>query len=306
MRGAFITYILFFICLKAQNSFHLSSYNIYQPIINPASMVKYAPQTFVALHKSQWTGINDAPNTQVFASQFEINTKMKWGVQFLRDQIGVNKKYELTIPYAYGLEFSNDQSLFFSLSPVVNMLQSNFSEIRTITSNDPNFSYDTKIGVSPNVKLGIYFEAQNFYIGYAVPNLLNNSFSYKANRLKLTSQFDINTINHLIHGGYTFLINENLNLNLSSLIKIIPNQPLQVDLNSQLLIKESIGIGINYRTSQELFLSLNFQLIETIKLCYAYGYNFGPIKKYAFGDHEILLIIELSKKKRITPISPRY
>ena len=73
------------------------------------------------------------------------------------------------------------------------------------------------------------------------------------------------------------------------------------------MYKKKIGVGGAFRSSQEVSLLLNYQLVPELKLGYAYDLNFGIIGNYSTGTHEVMLIYNLVSDKKIPIIEvPRF
>ncbi|MBL4624033.1 MAG: type IX secretion system membrane protein PorP/SprF [Flavobacteriales bacterium] len=81
---------------------------------------------------------------------------------------------------------------------------------------------------------------------------------------------------------------------------------MQFDLNSQVVYKKLVGMGVSYRTSREIFAMINYKLFETWKLGYSYEFNLGKIGKYSTGSHEVILIYQFNPPKEPIVSVPRF
>jgi hypothetical protein len=107
-----------------------------------------------------------------------------------------------------------------------------------------------------------------------------------------------------LSGGISKNLDNNLILSGSSLVKINPNAPVDIDVNLN-LEHEKFGVGISYRTKREVLLSGNISLSENIKFGYCYHSYFNITNAYLDG-HEIYILYRYSKKKTVKFQSPRF
>ena len=158
----------------------------------------------------------------------------------------------------------------------------------------------------PNFKFGAYYFKDKFYIGITSPNLLKNRITF-GTELESSTEFDVSNMHFYLHSGYQFELNDELDLMTSVLLKNVSGAPLQVGLNAQVVYQEKIGVGLAYRTSKEISVLANYQLIPELKLGYAYDFNLGQIGRYSSGTHEIMLIYNLVADRKFPIIAvPRF
>lgn len=289
----------------AQNQFHMTQYMVHQPFLNPASMGMYGNMNGSIFYKNQWVGFEGAP--QLIGFNFNspfLNESNRAGLTVVNDQIGVNSNTDVALSYAYTLKTGTSSTLSFGLTASMRLVQSDFSEIST-TIVDPEFQSNTPTLVMPNFKFGTYFRTEKFYVGIALPNLLKNEIIY-SNEFSGNTSFDLSDWHFYLHSGYSWEINENLDLNSSVLFKHVSGAPFQVDINSILAIKKKFGFGFNYRTSQELSGLLRFRLNPMLEFGYAYDFNFSELANFSSGSHELMLIFDIYGKDKTPSAQPRF
>ena len=305
-----LTCMMFIVSLStlAQNQYHMSQFMLHQPFINPAAQGSYSNLNGALFYKTQWTNFVGAPEI----AGFNINTplgktqKNAIGLTLVKDKVGVNNNYDVSGNYSYHVKTGEKSFLSLGLGASIMMMQSNLGNVHTIMTDDPVFSGNTRVFFMPNFKLGAYYFADNFYVGLATPNLLKNRITF-GSELESSTEFDSKNIHLYFHSGYQFFINETVDLMTSVLVKHVSGAPIQFGLNAQAVYKKKIGVGGAFRSSQEVSLLLNYQLIPELKLGYAYDLNFGIIGNYSTGTHEVMLIYNLVSDKKIPIIEvPRF
>jgi type IX secretion system PorP/SprF family membrane protein len=291
----------------AQNQFHLSQYMVHQPFINPASMGAFDNLNGALFYKNQWVGFDGAPKLQGINLNSPVgNGKNLVGFTFVNDKIGVNSQMEMSGSYGYRMKTSDKSHLTLGLSATMRMIQSDFANVETSVV-DPLFQANSPTLIMPNFKFGAYFNTDNFYVGFAMPNLLHNDIQYNGGEFVGETSFDIQQTHFYLHSGYRYAINEKLDLNSSVLFKQVAGAPFQTDINVLLEFNKRFGIGTSFRTSKEIIALAQFRINSMFKLAYAYDYNLGELNNYSSGSHEIMLILDFkgnSKKPAIE--APRF
>lgn len=291
----------------SQRSFQLSQYMLHQPFVNPASMASYQGLNGAIVHRSQWVGFDGAPVTQGIS----VNSPIKdgnnsVGLTIVHDQIGLNRDISISGKYAYKFQVATNQYFSLGLDASIRMLQSNLADATVNDPGDEVFSSNTPTFMAPNFSFGAYYFKNRFYIGAAVPNLLANKIGYTS-AYSLTTAFDASELHYYVHSGYKFIVNSNIDLNTSVLLKAVSGAPLQGDINFQFEFNKKFGIGVSYRTSKEIIGLVSFSVIKPLKIAYAYDYNMSETAQFSTGSHEIMLLFDFYQPK-IAPIIdlPRF
>jgi len=287
----------------AQNTQHQSQYMLHQALINPAQTVTYNSLNAAVFYKNQWSGFSGAPTTQGFS----IGKPFKgynsaWNAQLFHDKIGVNNSYQIGGGYAYKFQINENIRIGFGLGAYLNMQQSNFAEVHTTVSGDPVYEANTKTIVMPNFRFSTYLYSDQYYVGFAVPNLLKNRVSFSGGETGLT-EFDINDMHAFIHAGYKLELSRDLELWPSILVKHVVGTPVQIDFNANARFAEKVGFGLSYRTSQEVVLMANYNIKEELMIGYSYDVSFSDLSIFSSGSHEIMLTYKI--RSSANPDKPR-
>lgn len=289
-----------------QSQFHMTQYMVHQPFINPASMGMYDNMNGSIFYKNQWVGFDGSPQLIGFNFNSPVGgLSNRLGLTVVNDQIGVNSNTDISGSYAYTLKIKNQMTLSFGVAASLRLAQSDYADVET-NIVDPEFQANTPTLAMPNFKFGTYFRAKNFYVGIALPNLLKNSIEYSTDFSGKTS-FDFSDWHFYLHSGYSWNINENLDLNSSMIFKHVSGAPFQLDISTVFAIKKKFGVGINYRTSNDLAGLLRFRLNPMLEMAYAYDFSFSEIRDFSSGSHEIMIIFDIyNKDQKPDQAMPRY
>ena len=288
----------------AQNELHYGMYMMHQPLFNPAAASSYTSLTAAALYKNQWVGYDGAPTISAFNILKPIKNSTV-GLTVTNDQVGINNNTSISGFYAYKLQLGGSSRLAFGLGATVNMLQSDLGGVSISDENDPTYSSgSTEMILQPNFKFGTYYFNNKFYIGLAIPKILNNKLTNQGK--EGSTGFDVNNVHYYLHLGYRFELDPKSDINVSSLIKQVNGASLQYDINVQYEYLKKFGVGVSYRSSKDILGILSFQLLPALKLAYAYEYGLGEIGNYSSGSHEVMLIYQFVPTKKTIISAPRF
>ena len=73
------------------------------------------------------------------------------------------------------------------------------------------------------------------------------------------------------------------------LLKYNPFTKVQADLYAKLMLKERIGVGVGYRSSDVIMGMLQCRVNEQLKIYYSYDFDTGSMGTYKNGSHEVVL-----------------
>ncbi|TDS17117.1 type IX secretion system PorP/SprF family membrane protein [Maribacter caenipelagi] len=274
--------------------------------VNPAYAGSRGELSIVALHRSQWVGLDGAPTTQTLNFHTPVSDHVGLGLSVVNDEIGngTNQDTYIDAVFSYTVITSEEGKLSFGLKAGGHLFNVDFTKLRNYgaESNLPNI--DNKF--SPNFGAGIYYHTDRFYAGLSVPNFLQTEHfdSSDTNSSSLIAQ---ERMNFYLITGYVFDLNTNVKLKPAALIKAVKGAPLQVDLSANFLFNDKFSLGAAYRWDAALSVLFGFQLNDQLMLGLAYDKEVTDLGATRFNDgsFEFMLRYEfLNKYRRV--ITPRF
>lgn len=173
-------------------------------------------------------------------------------------------------------------------------------ELRDAYPDDPAI-YGIKDRWSPNIGLGVYWHTNKWYVGLSAPRVLTTDLN-KEDNIKALER-----VSYYLTGGYVFTVSENTKFKPAFLVKATNGAPVSYDLTANFLFNEKLWLGAAYRFNESAgaFGALaDFQVSKQFRIGYAYEHPISDIRPFSGGTHEILLMFEVFKSKRVK--SPRY
>ncbi len=305
--------LLFFVAtihgLFAQQDAQYTQYMYNTLSVNPAYAGSRGQLTFAGLYRSQWVGLDGAPETFTLNLHSPIrNSRLGYGVSIVNDNIGdgVVQETYLDAVMSYTIDVSMDAKLSFGLKVGGNMLSLDFNKLRNFDQEVvAQNNIDNRF--NPNFGLGVYYHTDKFYAGLSAPNVLESEYFDNDNSDGSVNFLSAERINFYLITGYVFDVSPDLKFKPALLTKAVSGAPLQLDLSSSFLFADKFSFGAAYRWDAAVSGLVGFQLTEQLMVGLAYDRETTELGGTQFNDgsFEIFLRWELLKRFQRT-VSPRF
>ncbi len=290
---------------KAQQDAQYTQYMYNTIVVNPAYAGSRGVLSFAGLYRTQWVGLDGAPNTFTLNLNTPVSERVGVGLSVINDEIGEGTSQETYIDasFSYTIPTSDSGKLSFGVKAGGHFLNIDFSRLANFgaETNLPNI--DKKF--SPNFGAGVYYHTEKFYAGLSVPNFLETEHFDESG---LSNSFLAEErINWYVISGYVFDLNPDLKFKPAVLLKAVKGAPLQADLSANFMLNNKFTLGAAYRWDAAVSALFGFQLTDQLLLGLAYDRETTRLGNASFNDgsFEIMLRYELlTKYKKV--ITPRF
>jgi len=268
--------------------------------INPAYAGSRGVLSIFGLHRSQWIGMEGAPETNAFSLNMPFSqTNIGAGLSFVNDQIGPTDENTISLDLSYSIKTSEKYKLSFGIKGTGNFFNLDSGKLKPAFASDPKLQ-NLKNNFTPNFGAGIYFHSNVFYAGISVPNFFER-VHYNDNSVSVNKE----KMNVYVLSGLVLDLNPDIKLKPAFLIKTVEGSPLQADFSANFLVYEKFTAGVAYRWDASVSALAGFQITKGLFIGYAYDRETTKLQNYNSGSHEIFARFELfSSYDRI--ISPRF
>jgi type IX secretion system PorP/SprF family membrane protein len=285
----------------AQQDAQYTQYMYNTANINPAYVGSRGVTSIFGLHRSQWMGMDGSPVTNTVSIDAPIeNSNLGIGVSFVGDKIGPSDESTISTNVSYSIKTSDNYKLSFGLKGTVNLLNVDYTKLSMYNVNDPSFQNNIENKFSPNIGGGLYFYSDKLYLGFSVPDFLDNSKN-NDNAMSMTKESG----HFYFMSGYVFDLSPNIKFKPSFLAKVVKGSPFQLDLSGNFLIREKFVIGAAYRWDAAVSGMAGFQVTDGLLIGYGYDLVMTNLSNYNSGSHELFLRFELFKRENKI-VSPRF
>jgi type IX secretion system PorP/SprF family membrane protein len=268
--------------------------------INPAYAGSRETLSLVGLHRSQWIGLDGGPTTQTFSIHSPLrNEKVGLGLSFIHDELGFENFSYIYGDFSYTIQVSEKTKLAFGLKGGFTSYSVD-QELRDAYPTDPAIR-GIEDRWSPNIGAGAFLHTNRWYVGLSAPRILNTDYNG-------TEDYEaLERISYYLTGGVVVDVSENTKFKPSFMVKATNGAPLSYDITGNFLFYDKLWLGAAYRFDESagaLGGIVDFQVSKEFRIGYAYEHPISDIRPYSSGTHEILLMFEVFKSKRVK--SPRY
>lgn len=296
--------------VSAQQDAQYTQYMFNTMSVNPAYAGSRGQFTAAALYRSQWVGLDGAPETFTLNLHSPIrNSRVGYGLSVVQDNIGdgvVSETY-LDAVISYTIDVSLEGKLSFGFKAGGNLLNLDFNQLRNFDA-EPVSNDNIENKFSPNFGLGIYYHTNKFYAGLSAPNILQTEHFDNAEGSSSSNQFlSQDRINFYMITGYVFDLNPNFKFKPALLTKVVGGAPLQLDISANFLYNDKFSFGAAYRWDAAVSAMAGFQITDQLMLGLAYDKETTELGGTQFNDgsFEIFLRYELLKSFQKL-VSPRF
>jgi type IX secretion system PorP/SprF family membrane protein len=294
-----------YIFTNAQDLVQFNHYIANQGLLNPAYNGTRDVISGLAIHRSQWVGFEGAPMNQALNVHGPIeDTDLGVGVTIMNDKIGFANTFDALAAASYKLTLDNyGKFVSFGLQMGVNSHVYDGTKAITDQYGDPVYNGKiSKIGF--NVGFGTYFYANNYFAGFSIPKMFSNIFN--EDESAFTNRLDLKNLHMYLYGGYVFDW-EPVKVKPTLLFREVYGAPLQFDVSANVLLAESVWLGLSYRSVSEVVFLTEYIINRQFTVRYSLDYPINSLKNYTrYGSHELSLQFDFTFNRRPGMRSIRY
>lgn len=256
--------------LWGQQESIITFYNNHMNLINPAFVGVDKNTSIQSTIREQWTGVKDAPSTQAISFMTPIgDKKLAMGISLINDEVFIEKQVFVAVDLSYEVTLNDKLNLHMGLKVGGNNYQVNTAGLQTYNIvEDPSLESVSRF--NPNVGIGFYLKHQKYFVSLSTPKMLNTERAKNEDGFATVAT---DRAHFYLSSGYTFTINENMDLQPTFLIRYVNGAPFSTDFTTNLIINDGFTFGVTYRTDQSFAGLAHFKITENIYLGYAYEYS---------------------------------
>ncbi len=287
--------------LMAQQDPLYSQYMFNVQVVNPAYVGSWNTLGFTALNRSQWVGLEGAPQTNTFSLQTPTRgDHVGLGISVLNDNVLNTNRLAVFGDYSYAIILNKRRNTRLRLG-IKAGFTNYFNDLvayRIVDEGDPLFQGVIDRKFMPNFGLGFFLHEDLYYLGMSIPKILENEAE---SSVQTDYKMNAEMRHWLLMGGYVFTLSDDLKFKPSFMAKAVRGAPFQVDLNANFLLKECFWFGGIYRTGEGFGFNVQWIFKNSLRIGYAADYTFEGVhgRTNTAGDHEIMISYELDFLKTL-------
>ncbi|MBW1655733.1 PorP/SprF family type IX secretion system membrane protein [Flavobacterium quisquiliarum] len=269
--------------------------------VNSAYAGSLGHLAITGIYRTQWVGIEGAPDTQSFTLDTPVGKNVGLGISIVNEEIGPTEEQYLDANFSYTIKSGESHKLSFGIKGGGRVINIDWSKG---SHKDPDVQFRENITNKflPVVGAGLYWHGERDYIGLSIPNFMTRErYTY--------DDIADDLVNERMHlyliGGIVFDLSAHTKFKPTVLVKYVAGAPIIADFSANFMFNNALTLGVSYRTSDSVSGLVGIQITPMIMAGYAYDYTTTALQNYNSGTHEIMLRFELvSRKKGLK--SPRF
>ena len=290
--------------LLAQDQAQFNNYVANQGLLNPAYNGTRDVISGLLIARSQWIGLDGAPNSQAINVHGPIqDTNLGLGMALTNDMVGFTNNLNFMASTSYKLKIDRYQFLSFGLQVGISSHVYDGTKAVTDSYMDPVFmGKESKIGF--NFGFGTYLYADNYFVGFSVPSFFTQNFDQDKSTFRNT--IDFKNLYTYLYGGYIFDWGD-VKVKPTGLFRFVYGAPIEFDISANVLLAERLWVGLSYRTTSDIIFLSEFIINRQFTIRYSFDYSLTALNRYAkYGSHEIGIQFDFMFNKRAGMRSIRY
>ena len=283
----------------AQQDPQFTNYMYNTMSVNSAYAGSRGHLSIFGLHRSQWVGLDGAPQSQSFSIDSPVGRNVGLGLSLVTDRLGPSDETYLDGNFSYTINLSNNRRLSFGAKLGGRLLNIDWSRG---TSQNPDVVFQQNVNNKflPTIGAGIYLHSDKSYLGVSIPNFLTNEH-YDEVQESLAAE----RLHFFLIGGTVMDMSESVKFKPAFFLKHVVGAPLIFDLSANFMFNDNLRLGLAYRWDDSVSGLIGFQLTEKLLIGYSYDFTTTDLQQFNSGTHEIMLRFELISKDRKLK-SPRF
>ncbi|MDC6352220.1 type IX secretion system membrane protein PorP/SprF [Zeaxanthinibacter sp. PT1] len=241
--------------------------------------------------RSQWAGVEGAPESQSAIFSMPVGRNIGLGVTVLNDKTFVESQTWVGIDFSYALRLNHSQVLYLGIKGSGNSYNVNSDGLVTYgVGQDGSLSgYDSRF--TPNVGVGAYLKADKYFVSLSAPKLLGSD---RLQERDGNAYLGEERLHAYLMGGCAFALGNNLELTASSMLRYVDASPISVDMTAMLNFGQRFDLGASYRFRESISGLFLFKVSNSIALGYAYEAAVqSEVYNASQNSHEIFMRLQM-------------
>ncbi|WP_406683382.1 type IX secretion system membrane protein PorP/SprF [Seonamhaeicola sp. MEBiC1930] len=283
---------------NAQQDPQYTDYMFNTLTVNSAYAGSRGHLTVTGLNRTQWVGLDGAPETQSFSVDSPVGKNVGLGFSIVNDRVGPSDEFFFDANFSYTIHLNDESKLSFGIKGGGRMLNVDFTK----------GTYQQQEGIFQNINnkflatigAGVYWHNEDAYVGLSVPNFLTDEHYDEVQDAVAAER-----LHYFLIGGKVFDLSPKVKFKPAFLGKFVIGAPIIVDLSANFLFSDTLRLGAAYRWDDSVSGLIGLQITPQLMVGYAYDFTTTELQNFNNGTHEIMLRFELkSKEKQLK--SPRF
>lgn len=287
------------VIVRAQMRPLYSQYLFNPLVINPAYAGADDALNLTVAARSQWSGLEGAPETFTFSAHMPFPRKrLGVGVVGIGDRIGVHKSLSLQAVAAYHLRVGPETTLSFGLQGGFRNQRADYLLLDGNAAGDPRIPAAAFSENHFDIGAGLFLKSKRFQAGISIPGFIPPKWAVNDSITVNPGGGTINAFSRL-----TVTLNDALDFVPSALVMYTKGISPMIHLNGGVLIYDVLFTGVSWRVDESMGVLIRASVTPQLNVGYSYDFVTGPLAQVAGASHEITVnyLFRFSRHKISSP-----
>ncbi|MCM4163043.1 MULTISPECIES: type IX secretion system membrane protein PorP/SprF [unclassified Arenibacter] len=290
-KHLFILFFLAYSTIQAQQDPNSIFYRYNMNIYNPAFVGSSESSDITLGIRSQWAGIEGAPESQsaIFSSPLGKNTGL--GLSILNDKTFIENQTWVAVDFSYHIQLNDSYKLFFGLKASANSYSANTSGLITYGIGQDGSLTDYESRFMPNIGAGLFLQHQDYFLSFSIPKLLTPERLQEKNGNAYLGE---SKIHMYLSGGFDLGLGISSKLQNSVMLRYVNAAPVSVEITSILDFGYKFNLGASYRYDESISGLFLFKVSDKFNLGYAYEVTTDKVfNRNNVSSHELFMRLSI-------------
>lgn len=277
--------------LSAQQDPNYTFYRYNMNIYNPAYAGSNEGAELTLGLRSQWAGVEGAPESQSAIFGMPVGKNVGIGVSILNDKTFIEQQTWLAVDFSYRVTLNEVTDLYFGIKGSANSYNANTQGLITYGVGQDGTLMDYEGRFTPNVGAGAYLKGTRYFLSLSVPKFLSPERLKERNGNAFIGD---DRLHAYLSGGYDFILSKTLDLKTVAMIRYQDSSPVSLELTGILNFGQRFELGTSYRYDESISGLFLFNISNGFKIGYAYETaTQNQISSIDHATHELFMRIGL-------------
>jgi len=253
--------------VSAQQDPNYTFYQYNMNIYNPAFAGSSEAAEFSLGIRSQWAGIEGAPESQSAIFGMPMGKNLGVGASILNDRTFIEQQTWVAIDISYFIQLDEDHRLYFGIKGSANSYDANTDGLITygVGQDGALMNYESRF--TPNVGAGAYLKHDRYFVSLSSPKLLTPD---RLQERDGNAYLGADRMHAYLSGGYSFFLGKTLDLKTMGMFRYVDASPISLEVTGILDFGERFEFGASYRHDESISGLVLFNVSNGFNLGYAY------------------------------------
>ncbi len=225
---------------NAQQDPNYTFYRYNMNIYNPAFVGSSEAAEFALGIRSQWAGIEGAPESQSAIFGMPVGKNVGLGASILNDRTFIEQQTWVAIDVSYNVQLDEEHTLYFGIKGSANSYDANTQGLITYGVGQDGALMDYESRFTPNVGAGVYLKHDRYFASLSAPKLLTPD---RLQERDGNAFLGVDRMHAYLSGGYTFLLGKTLDLKTMGMFRYVDASPISVEVTGILDFGSALSSG---------------------------------------------------------------